>query len=119
MAGGSQLSVTEHRQSNRYPVNRRFIGEHRRRGDIELHLANVSNYGFMTISATGLSRGERVLIRLPHIGRIEAHLIWTLHERAGFQFERIIRRDDFALMVEALQPDQRQRPDGQGVMEYR
>ena len=111
MARGAQLSKNDVRQSNRYPVNRRFKGEHRRHGDIELHVANVSTYGFMTATETGLSRGERVVIRLPHIGRIEAHLIWTLHERAGFQFERIIRSDDFALMVEAMQPKERLRPD--------
>ncbi len=104
MAGAAQLSVTEYRRSSRYPVNRRFLGEHRQRGDIELHVANISTYGFLTATATGLSRGERVIIRLPHIGRIEAHLIWTLNERAGFQFERIIRSDDFALMAAALQP---------------
>lgn len=113
MAGAAQLSIHDSRRSSRYPVNRHFLGEHRQRGDIELHLANISTYGFLTATTTGLSRGERVVIRLPHIGRIEAHLIWTLNERAGFQFERIIRSDDFALMVEALQPDERLRPERQ------
>ena len=53
------------------------------------------------------------MIRLPHVGRIEAHLVWTLNERAGFQFERIIRADDFVVMVEALdgRNSQRGRPE--------
>lgn len=110
MASAAQLSVTEYRRSTRFPVNRRFLGEHRQRGDFELHVANISTYGFLTATETGLLRGERVIIRLPHVGRIEAHLIWTLNERSGFQFERIIRSDDFALMVEALQPNERLRP---------
>ena len=36
-----------------------------------------------------------MIIRLPEIGRIEAYCIWTRDDRAGFQFERIIRLDDF------------------------
>lgn len=111
MAGGAQLSITEFRRSNRFPVNHHFNGEHRQLGEIRLHVVNISIDGFLTASATGLSRGERVIIRLPHIGRIEAHLIWTLNERAGFQFERILRSDDFGLMIAAIQPNERLRPD--------
>ena len=109
MAGGAQLSVPELRRSSRHPVDGHFLAEHRRLGDIRLHVVNISAHGFMTAGETGLTRGERVVIRLPHIGRIEAHLIWTLDSRTGFQFERIIRIDDFLAMVEALQPNQRLR----------
>jgi hypothetical protein len=56
-----------------------------------------------------LSRGERVTIRMPEVGRIEAHLIWASEGRAGFQFERIIRLEDFMRMIEALQPNPRLR----------
>jgi len=56
-----------------------------------------------------LSRGERVIIRLPQVGRIEAHLIWATEDRAGFQFERIIRLDDFMKLIDALQPNPRLR----------
>ncbi len=111
MVTAAQLSVPELRGSHRHRVDQRFVAEHRRRGDIELHLANISAHGFMTASATGLSRGERVVIRLPHIGRIEAHLIWTAGDRAGFQFERILRSDDFARLIAAVQPNQRLRAD--------
>lgn len=110
MASAAQLSVTDLRGPHRHPVNQRFLAEHRRRGDIELNVANLSAHGFMTASATGLSRGERVVIRLPHIGRIEAHMIWTAGDRAGFQFERILRSDDFAILIAAVQPNQRLRP---------
>ena len=56
-----------------------------------------------------LSRGERVVIRLPEVGLIEAHLIWAAEGRAGFQFERIIRFDDFMRMIDAVQPNPRLR----------
>jgi hypothetical protein len=111
MVNAAQISALDIRERSRFPVNHRFLAEHRQRGDIELHVTNLSAHGFMTASATGLSRGERVVIRLPHIGRIEAHLIWTAGDRAGFQFERILRSDDFGLLIAAVQPNQRLRAD--------
>ncbi|MES2300838.1 MAG: PilZ domain-containing protein, partial [Pseudomonadota bacterium] len=37
--------------------------------------------------------------------RIEAFLVWADGDRAGFQFERIVRLDDFAKLIKALQPN--------------
>ncbi len=112
MPSAAQLSITELRGPNRHPVNHHFLAEHRRLGDIELHVANISAHGFMTGSETGLSRGERVVIRLPHIGRIEAHLVWASGVRAGFQFERILRSDDFVRLIAAVRPHQQLCPIG-------
>jgi hypothetical protein len=111
MASGAQLSVTDQRLTNRHPVDLPMIAEHRRLGDVMLHVINVSTTGFMVRGDLSLERGERITIRLQHIGRIEAFLVWSDGNRAGFQFERIIRNDDFLLMVKALQPNPRlQRP---------
>lgn len=104
MRGGAQLSVTDLRRSTRHPVNLPVIGEHRSLGDIMLHVANISTTGFMASEVENLGRGERVTVRLPQIGRIEAFLVWSDGGRAGFQFERIIRLDDFSKMIRALQP---------------
>ena len=109
MPAGVQLSVTEARRSARHPVSHRVIAEHRRLGDLPLLITNISAHGFMTDSPLELGRGERLTVRLPHVGRIEAHLIWTTGDRAGFQFERIIRHDDFTTMIEAIQPNARLR----------
>jgi len=109
MAGGAQLSVVEMRRSGRHPVNFPVIGEHRTRGDVHLNVTNVSAHGFMVEGATDLGRGERIIIRLPMVGRIEAHVIWVTAERAGFQFERVLRQDDFLRVIEALQPNPRLR----------
>jgi hypothetical protein len=111
MSGGAQLSVTDLRRSARHPVDQLVLGEHRKLGDIELHIVNISAHGFMMNTVTELGRGERVTVRLPRIGRIEAHLIWTTGDRAGFQFERIIRADEFNAMIEAMQPNPRLRRD--------
>ena len=112
MAGGAQLSVTDLRRSTRHPVDFPVIGEHRDRGDMKLHVCNISAHGFMVDVPPALDRGDRVIIRLPQIGRIEAYCIWTAGERAGFQFERILRLDDFIGMIGEIQPNPRLRARG-------
>jgi hypothetical protein len=97
------------RRAARHPVDFPVIAEHRDRGDLSLHIANISAHGFMVDNASALVRGERVIIRLPEIGRIEAYVIWVRDERAGLQFERIIRLDDFVRMMDTLQPNPRLR----------
>ena len=109
MVGGAQLSVTDLRRAARHPIDFPVIGEHRKLGDIALHIINVSAHGFMTDTAMELGRGERVTIRLPIVGRIEAHLIWTSGARSGFQFERILRIEDFLGLLDQLQPNMRLR----------
>lgn len=109
MAAGAQLSVTDMRRAARHPVDHPVIGEHRQMGDVELQIVNISPHGFMAKCQHGLGRGERISLRLPVIGRIEAHMIWGVDERSGFQFERIIRLDDFLALIDALQPNPRLR----------
>jgi hypothetical protein len=109
MGAGAQLTVTDMRRAARHPVDHKVIGEHRRLGDVHIHIVNISAHGFMVDGNTELSRGERLTIRLPEVGRIEAHLIWASEGRAGFQFERIIRLEDFMRMIEAIQPNPRLR----------
>lgn len=74
-----------------------------------LHLANISTQGFMIDNAADLSRGDRLTVALPGVGRIEAYVMWVSDERAGFQFERIIRFDDFMALIGKLQPNPRLR----------
>jgi hypothetical protein len=109
MGAGAQLSVTDMRRAMRHPVDQPVIGEHRQLGDVHLHISNISAHGFMATGPNPLNRGERIVIRLPVVGRIEAHLIWLTEERSGFQFERIIRLDDFNALIDALQPNPRLR----------
>jgi PilZ domain len=109
MGVGAQLSVTDLRRATRHPVEYPVIGEHRRLGDVKMRIVNISAHGFMVEGPTGLSRGERVIIRLPVIGRIEAHMIWGTEDRSGFQFERIIRFEDYVSLIDQLQPNPRLR----------
>lgn len=109
MSSGVNLSVPELRNAARHPVDFPVIGEHQKHGDVEMHIANLSAQGFMIDNADGLARGDRVIIRLPLVGRIEAYVIWISKERAGFQFERILRLDDFMAIIDTLQPNPRLR----------
>ncbi|MFV0643447.1 MAG: PilZ domain-containing protein [Sphingomonadaceae bacterium] len=109
MSVGAQLSVTDKRRAARHPVDYKVLAEHHERGDIPIHISNISAHGFMIDQAPDLARGDRVIVRLPVIGRIEAYVIWQRDERAGFQFERIIRIDDFVTIIDALQPNPRLR----------
>jgi hypothetical protein len=97
------------RRAARHPVDFPVIVEHFKLGDLKLHVSNLSAHGFMVDDAPELARGDRVIIRLPVVGRIEAYVIWTRDKRAGFQFERIIRLDDFVTMIDTLQPNPRLR----------
>lgn len=108
MAGGAQLSITEMRRGSRFPVQLNTVGEHRRDGEVALRITNISPTGFMVGGTTTLGRGERLTIRLPVVGGIEAFLVWADEGRAGFQFERIIRADEFARMVRQLHTPLRQ-----------
>lgn len=109
MGVGAQLSVTDMRRAARHPVDHPVIAEHAQRGDIKLTITNLSAHGFMVDEGPDLSRGDRVIIRLPIIGRIEAYVIWTREPRVGFQFERIIRLDDFVDLIDTIQPNPRLR----------
>jgi hypothetical protein len=101
--------VTDLRRAARHPVAFPAIVEHFVHGDLSLHVCNLSAHGFMIDNAERLARGDRVIIRLPVVGRIEAYVIWTRDNRAGFQFERIIRLDDFVAVIDQLQPNPRLR----------
>lgn len=109
MAGGAQLSVTDQRLAARHPVQLPVIGEHRLLGDIMLEITNISATGYMVEGAPPLGRGERITVRLPQIGRIEAFLVWSNGNRAGFQFERVIRSEDLLRMLRGLVPNARAR----------
>lgn len=104
MNKGANLSVVDMRRAARHSVDHVVIAEHRTLGDIKTHIVNISANGFMTEGEMPLAKGERISLRLPVIGSMEAHLIWSLGGRSGFQLERIIRLSEFTEMVDAMQP---------------
>lgn len=110
MTTRAKLSIVEMRKTSRYPVDFRTRAEHRRLGEVDLHVVNLSPQGFMIEGEIDIERGERVELLLPHIGRIDAHLVWRHEGRCGFQLERIIRDDEFnALLAAVSTPAKRSR----------
>lgn len=102
MTNGAKLAVIEQRRAARHTVHHPIIAEHRHLGDIKTHIVNISANGFMTEGEMPLAKGERIIVRLPIIGRIEAHMIWSLGGRSGFQLERVVKLEQFAEMVDAI-----------------
>ncbi len=92
------------RRAARHRADHNAIAESRQHGDQKLHIVNVSAHGFMIDNNEVLERGDRIELRLPVVGRIEAHLIWSVEERAGFQFERVIRLPDFLELLDEVSP---------------
>jgi hypothetical protein len=88
----------------RHRANHTVIAESKLRGDTQIHIINVSAHGFMIDDNPGFERGERVELRLPVIGRIEALVIWTSDNRAGFQFERVLRLPHFLELLKVISP---------------
>ena len=90
------------RRATRHRTDHKLIAESRRHGDQYIHIVNISAHGFMIDNNPGYERGERVELKLPIIGRIEALVIWTVAQRAGLQFERVLRFPDFLVLLDEI-----------------
>jgi PilZ domain len=90
------------RRAARHRASHKAIAESRRHGDQRVHISNISAHGFMIDDNRVFQHGDRIELRLPVIGRIEAHLIWTVDGRAGFQFERVVRLPDFLALIDQV-----------------
>ena len=104
MAKASQNSDAELRSKARHRANHKVIAESRQHGEKTIHIVNVSAHGFMIDGNPGYQRGERVELRLPVIGRIEALVTWTVEQRVGLQFERVLRLPDFLALLDIINP---------------
>lgn len=92
------------RRAARHRASYDVFADSKKHGEQKLHIANVSAHGFMIDNNMVFEHGDRIDLRLPVVGRIEAHLIWSIDGRAGFQFERVIRLPDFLALVDVVSP---------------
>lgn len=104
MAQAAPTSDMDLRRAARHRADHKAIAESKLHGDQTIHIVNVSAHGFMIDNNPGYERGDRVELRLPVIGRIEALIIWTVEYRAGFQFERVVRLPDFLSLLDHISP---------------
>ncbi len=92
------------RRAARHRADHKVIAESKKHGDRTIHIVNISAHGFMIDDNPAYERGDRVELRLPAIGRLEALVIWTVEKRAGFQFERVVRLPDFLALLDQIGP---------------
>lgn len=104
MPQATQIDDMDLRRAARHRADHHVIVESKLHGDKKLHIVNVSAHGFMVDDNIIFERGDRVEVRLPAIGRIEALMIWSVENRAGFQFERVVRLPDFLALLEKVGP---------------
>ncbi|MBK9003709.1 MAG: PilZ domain-containing protein [Sphingomonadales bacterium] len=90
------------RRAARHRASYDVLADSKKHGEQKLHIANISAHGFMIDNNTVFDHGDRIEMRLPVVGRIEAHLIWSVDGRAGFQFERVVRLPDFMALIDVV-----------------
>ncbi|WP_296306045.1 hypothetical protein [Pseudomonas sp.] len=103
-----QNSVSEFdaRTASRHSTDHHVTAQQSRLGELGLSIASISAAGFMATNVPALRKGDRIAMRLPIIGWIEAHMVWQSSGRAGFHFERMIRADDLNAMLGAFGPNE-------------
>jgi hypothetical protein len=102
MAQALQNADMNLRRAARHRTDHKLFAESRRHGDQYIHIVNISAHVLMIDNNPGYERGERVELKLPIIGRIEALVIWTVAQRAGLQFERVLRFPDFLVLLDEI-----------------
>jgi hypothetical protein len=71
-------------------------------GEIHLIVRNIAVSSAMCASRAMLSQGDRLMLRLPRAGRIEALVAWIVDQRIGLRFERPIKLHEFNKMIVAM-----------------
>lgn len=107
MTSKPDKQMPELRRATRFPVDFQTICETRKDGEFSVKLSNVSAHGCQFIHDVELNKGDRVIVRLPVAGRIEAFLVWSHSGRSGFEFERVIREPDFVAMLDKIEHSNR------------
>jgi len=60
--------------------------------DISIHGARLQTY-------TELRRGTKIWLRLPHVGEIEAKIVWATDFAAGCHFQNPLTREAFDILA--------------------
>ena len=103
MQTNASQSDLENRRGARHRTKFPTLLEHLRHGDVPAVVTNISAHGFMVEDCPSLQRGDRVNIRFPVVGQLEAYVIWVMDDRAGLQLERIIPLPEFMKLLDILQ----------------
>ena len=81
------------------------FSSHMSSGDI--HIVNISRLGLMARTKEAIQKSERLILRLPHCGRVEALVRWVEDGRIGTEFVTPVSEQDYAKML-AVVPGRQQ-----------
>lgn len=71
-------------------------------GNFPVQLVNISANGFMIRTDTDVAIGDRLSLRLPVVGEVQAEVRWALGGRVGCQFARMIGLAPYLELLAAL-----------------
>lgn len=95
-------NAADQRRAARHRTDFISISQSKKYGDLPVHIINISAHGFMIDDNIKLERGDRITIRLPEAGHMESLVLWAVDNRAGLQFERVIRMNEFLTLLEEV-----------------
>lgn len=96
------LNSADQRRAARHRTDFNSMSESKKHGDLPVHIINISAHGFMIDNNVKLERGDRITIRLPEAGHVESLVLWAVDNRAGLQFERVIRVNEFLSLLDKV-----------------
>lgn len=102
MTSIASTPMQDQRRASRFAIDFDTICETREDTEFPVKVSNISARGCQIIHSAAMAKGDRLVVRLPVAGRIEAFLVWTHEGRSGFEFERVIRQPDFMAMLDKM-----------------
>ena len=71
----------------------------------EVRIRNLSAGGLMAEVPNGLSRGERIDVKIQNIGWVGGHVAWAIDGRIGIAFDKVINPKDARIPVRVSELD--------------
>ncbi len=73
--------------------------------EYEVRIRNLSAGGLMAEVPNGLSRGERVDVKIQNIGWVGGHVAWAIDGRIGVAFDKVLNPKDARITVRVSELD--------------
>lgn len=73
--------------------------------EYEVRIRNLSAGGLMAEVPNGLSRGERVDVKIQNIGWVGGHVAWAIDGRIGVAFDKVLNPKDARIPVRVSELD--------------
>jgi hypothetical protein len=100
--GTECLACADPRRTEREEVGYRTSAVAVDGGHHTLLVVNISPHGLMARCEEPLAAGNRIWVRLPEVGAIEAHVRWSLGGRLGCEFYEAIDLAGYYDLLTAL-----------------